>query len=132
MRFLLPFFALVLIAGPMVRDLQPVVETESVPYDVDDPAIWINPEDSAQSLIVATVKHAKPHGALAVYSLDGKLVELAPGLDRPNNVDIRENICVVTDRLVRQIRVYRVGPVKPHLRTLGSVPVFSGERGESS
>src|SRR5690242_11645788 len=84
---LLPIIATALLATT-VRDLQPVVETEPLRYDVDDPAIWVNPQDPAQSLIVATVKRPRPHGGLAVYTLDGKLVEMEPGLDRPNNVDI--------------------------------------------
>jgi 3-phytase len=129
---LLPLAVLVILAAPMVRDIRPVLETEVVDRDVDDPAIWLNTADSRASLIVATVKRPKPSGALAVYSLDGKLLELSSGIDRPNNVDIIGDICVVTERLARQLRLYRVSPQKPHLRPLGTVPVFSGQPGESA
>ena len=69
-------------------------------------------------------------GALAVYTLDGKLVEKIDGVDRPDNVDIQGDICVVTERLRRQLRVYKVGASKPHLQLLGTLPVFEGEAGE--
>ena len=31
--------------------IKPMVITENVQYDTDDPAIWINPQDPAKSLI---------------------------------------------------------------------------------
>src|SRR5450830_1857111 len=52
----------------------------------DDPAIWIHPEQPAQSRVLGT---NKKQGLLA-YDLDGKLLqELAVG--RLNNVDVRPN-----------------------------------------
>jgi 3-phytase len=35
--------------------IQPVFITDTVAHDTDDPAIWINPADPAQSLIIGTV-----------------------------------------------------------------------------
>ncbi|MEO8367760.1 MAG: phytase [Candidatus Solibacter sp.] len=113
-------------------DIRPVVETEQVAHDVDDPAIWMHPTDRARSLIVGTVKRPKPDGGLAVYNLDGNLLEQYSGIDRPNNVDILGDICVTTERLARQLRVYRVSESKPRLQLLGTVPVFVGEAGESA
>lgn len=123
--------ALGLAAAVPTRDIVPTVETESASFDVDDPAIWVHPRDAAKSLIVGTVKQPRPNGGLLVYSLDGKIVESVPDLDRPNNVDVLGDLCVVTERLQRQLRVYRVSPDAPHLRLLGTVPVFEGEQGEA-
>jgi len=118
-------------AAVAVIDIQPAVETEPVAQDVDDPSIWVHPKDPARSLIVATVKRPRPDGALAVYTLDGKLVETVGNLDRPNNVDILGDICVATERLQRRLLVYRVSEAKPHLRLIGTIPVFEGEQGEA-
>jgi 3-phytase len=122
------FLALAFLAP--VREIRPVQETEPLSDDVDDPALWIHPRNPELSLIVSTVKRPAPEGALAVFTLDGKLVELTNGIDRPNNVDIQGDICVVTERLKRQLRVYRVTENKPHLQLIGAVPVFEGEVGE--
>ncbi|MGB9604465.1 MAG: phytase [Bryobacteraceae bacterium] len=35
-------------------EVKPVLATEPVSDDPDDPAVWVNPRDPAQSLIVAT------------------------------------------------------------------------------
>jgi 3-phytase len=112
------------------KEIRPLVETKGVAFDVDDPAIWVNPENAAESLIVGTIKRPKPNGGLAVYRLDGSIAELVGDIDRPNNVDISGDICVTTERLQRQLRVYRVHGDKPHLRLIGTVPVFAGEPGE--
>src|SRR5262245_2844361 len=129
MRIVLIIFSIFL-SSLSLKEIRPVIETPSASGDTDDPAIWVNPKDRAQSLIIGTIKEPAPAGALAVYSLDGKLVERVDNIDRPNNVDIQGDICVVTERLKRQLRVYRVFAVKPHLRLVGTAPVFEGEQGE--
>jgi 3-phytase len=129
---LLPAATAILAAAAFrVVDVQPLVQTPSMSNDVDDPAIWRNPKDPARSFIVATIKQPKPVGALAVFTLDGMLEEIVDGIDRPNNVDILDDICVVTERLARRIQVYRIHAEKPHLRLLGTVPAFAGEPGEA-
>jgi len=130
MRIVLIIFS-IFVSTLSLKEIRPVIETPSDSGDTDDPAIWINPKDRAQSLIIGTIKEPAPAGALAVYSLDGRLVERVDNIDRPNNVDIQGDICVVTERLKRQLRVYRVFAVKPHLRLVGTAPVFEGEQGES-
>jgi 3-phytase len=51
----------------------------------DDPAIWVNSEDSNKSLIIGTNKKG---GGLEVYTLEGKRIQnLADG--KLNNVDVR-------------------------------------------
>ena len=117
-------------AGVAQREIRPLVETEPVSNDIDDPAIWVHPTDGAASLIVGTIKRPKPDGGLAVYNLEGQLLETYGELDRPNNVDILGDICVTTERMARQLRVYRVSASKPHLTLIGLVPVFAGESGE--
>ena len=52
--------------------VKPVVVTEPVQFDTDDPAIWINAADTAKSLIVGTDKDEQ--GALNVFDLDGKII----------------------------------------------------------
>ena len=124
--------AISLLAATRTVDIQPAVETEKLPVDVDDPSIWIHPSDPARSLIVGTVKRPKEEGGgLAVYSLEGNIVQRITGLDRPNNVDILGDICVATERLARQLRVYRVYADAPHLRQIGTIPAFASETGEA-
>src|SRR5262245_38812596 len=64
------------------------IETDPVPNGgdaADDPAIWVNPNDPAQSIIIGTDKR----GGLAVYDLSGKQIQyLSDGL--MDNVDLRD------------------------------------------
>lgn len=53
--------------------VQPVIITEPVKYDTDDPAIWVNRKDPAASLIIGTDK--EKDGALYVFDLNGKIKE---------------------------------------------------------
>ncbi|MBH0020005.1 phytase [Pseudoalteromonas sp. SWXJ133] len=52
----------------------------------DDPAIWVNPKNAANSLILGTDKRR----GLMVYNLNGKL-EQSLEVGRLNNVDLRQN-----------------------------------------
>ena len=114
------------------RALQPQVVTEPTKHDTDDPAIWINPEDPAKSLVLGTDKDSD--GALYAYDLDGKVVHVVPGLQRPNNVDVaygfrlggqRVDVAVVTEREQQRLRVYRL----PDLTCIdrGDLVVFDGD-----
>ena len=114
--------------------------TAPLSNDPDDPAIWIHPKDPARSLIVATMKVAAPAGAIVVFGMDGQIRQLVSGIDRPNNVDIeygllvggrRIDIAVATERLARQLRVFRVDPDAGRLVDLGGVPVLEGQSGEA-
>jgi 3-phytase len=109
--------ALTLCAQVLPVDIKPVAKTEQTANDPDDPAIWINPRDPAQSLIIGTNKVKAPHGALVVFGLDGKTRQIVSGLDRPNNVDVEYglklgeeviDIAVVTERLQHQLRIFRI------------------------
>lgn len=57
----------------------------------DDPAIWVNPNDPAQSRILGTDKKA----GLYVYDLKGAKVQSLPA-GRLNNVDVRQNLSTET------------------------------------
>jgi 3-phytase len=110
------------------------IVTDSVPHDTDDPAIWLNPEDPAKSLIVGTDKDE--NGGLYVFGLDGKMIKekTVAGLKRPNNVDIEyglllngktTDIAVVTERFTHKLRIYTLPDMKPV--DGGGIDVFAGE-----
>lgn len=115
--------------------VQPAVITAEVKHDTDDPAIWINPADPMQSLIIGTDKDAD--GALYVFDLDGKIIEdkVVRNLKRPNNVDIayglelggkKVDIAVVTEREANKIRIFSLPDMKPVDN--GGIEVFAGEQ----
>ena len=116
--------------------ITPVVITEPTAVDSDDPAIWINRDDPAQSLILGTDKG----GSVFVFDLDGKIIPektFATG-GRMNNVDVEYgfplgeesiDIAVATDRPVSLLRVLRLPEMTPVDN--GGIPVFEGEEGDS-
>lgn len=116
--------------------LQPVLVTEPVAVDSDDPAIWVNPEDPSQSLVVGTDKG----GSLYVFDLEGRIIPdktFSTG-GRFNNVDVEYglelggeavDIAVATDRPVRLLRVLRLPEMTPIDN--GGIAVFEGETGDA-
>ena len=113
----------------------PAIVSETVRYDADDPAIWINQTDPSKSLVLGTDKDAD--GALFAFGLDGKIrPELTVrGLLRPNNVDVaygvqlsgrKVDVAVVAERYARRLRVYSLPDMRPV--DGGGIPVFEGER----
>jgi 3-phytase len=112
--------------------IKPVVITDTVIHDTDDPAIWINSANHSKSLIVGTDKDAD--GALFVFDLKGKIVNKVAGLKRPNNVDIAYglllnnkpvDIAVVTERETNKLRIYSLPDLKPIDN--GGISVFDSE-----
>jgi 3-phytase len=117
----------------------PVLATEVVPDDPDDPAIWVHPTAPEKSLIFGTNKVAAPKGALVAFGLDGKIRQTIAGIDRPNNADVEYDIpigqdsvdlLVTTERLAHRLRVFRIDRADGRLTELGVVPVLAGEDGE--
>jgi 3-phytase len=119
---------------PSVSRIAPVLVTEPVQFDSDDPAIWIDAADPARSLIIGTDKEAG--GGLYVFDLTGKIVreKTVSGLQRPNNVDIEYglmlggkpvDIAVTTERLTNKLRIFAV----PSMTAVdgGGIEVFQGE-----
>ena len=116
--------------------VRPVIITQKVKHDTDDPAIWINRKDPSASLIVGTDKDKD--GALYVFDLSGKIVEnrVVRNLQRPNNVDIEYglllnnqpvDIAVVTERLTHKLRIFSLPDMLPVDN--GGIEVFEGETG---
>jgi 3-phytase len=116
--------------------IRPVFSSDSVRFDSDDPAIWINPTDSSQSLILGTDKGGdNGDGALFVFDLLGKEIreKRVANISRPNNVDVayglqlgnrKVDIAVLTERNTNSIRVYSLPDLKPI--DSGGLPVFEG------
>jgi 3-phytase len=112
--------------------LKPDVVTQPTPHDTDDPAIWINPEDATQSLVVGTDKDSD--GGLYLYNLKGEIIRKSEALKRPNNVDIAYqfkigdrlvDIAITTERETNKLRIFSLPDLKPIDN--GGIPVFEGE-----
>tara|TARA_A100000171_G_scaffold52524_1_gene71315 strand:- start:7702 stop:8775 length:1074 start_codon:yes stop_codon:yes gene_type:complete len=116
--------------------IKPAITTDTTLHDTDDPAIWVNPIDPAQSMIIGTDKDID--GALYAFDLNGKVIEerTVRGLKRPNNVDIEYGLVVGTDtidiavtgeRFTHSMRVFAL----PEMKAIdnGGIPVFEGEEG---
>lgn len=117
---------------PTPNAIKPVVITEPVEFDTDDPAIWINHENPEESLIIGTDK--EDGGGLYVYNLDGKIVNKITGMQRPNNVDLEYGLVLngkptdfvmTTERYAGAVRIFSVPDMKPLDR--GGIKVFEGE-----
>lgn len=124
------------LAEPAANAIKPRVITEPTRHDTDDPALWINPQDPAKSLIVGTDKDTD--GALYVFDLDGKIVNRVGDLKRPNNVDIAYgfkfrgqpiDIAVTTEREMQRLRIFRL----PDMACIdqGDLIVFDGDQHRS-
>ena len=115
--------------------LKPVIITDTVEFDTDDPAIWLHPTDKAQSLIIGTDKETG--GGIYAFDLNGKIVRKLTGLKRPNNIDLAyglmingkpTDIAVFTERKANKIRIVSL----PDLEFIdnGGIDIFKGEKGE--
>jgi 3-phytase len=117
--------------------IEPAFATDTVAYDSDDPAFWINPSDPSQSLIIGTDKGGDTgDGALYVFDLKGKEVpgKTIRNIKRPNNVDVayglvlqnkKTDIAVCTERNTNSIRVFSLPDMKPIDQ--GGIPVFEND-----
>lgn len=113
----------------------PVVVTNQVVHDTDDPAIWIDPSDSTHVLIIGTDKGGDAgDGGLLAFDLSGKIVDSVRPLRRPNNVDIAyglilngkaTDIAVCTERMANGIRIFTLPDLEPVDN--GGIAVFDGE-----
>lgn len=115
--------------------IPPTVVSDKTPFDSDDPAIWIHPEDPSKSLIFGTDKDTQ--GGVYAFDLKGNLLpeKSITGIARPNNVDIEYgfmlpdssavDLLVFTERERQQIRIFSLPDVKPI--DGGGIPVFEEE-----
>lgn len=100
----------------------------------DDPAIWRNAANPAQSLIVGTDKKA----GLYVYGLDGKTRDFLDA-GRVNNVDLKDGVAIngaqgilvaASDRndvANARVALFRLDPATAKLTALGKVDGGKGE-----
>lgn len=99
----------------------PLIETPSLlrtedEADADDPAIYLHPTDSNQSLVITALKD----GGLAVYDLDGQEVQrIAPEQIRYNNVDLvygfklgdkTVDLAIASDRRNDTLAIWMIDP----------------------
>ena len=123
--------------GPSTATVAPVLSTEPVAVDSDDPAIWIHPTDPTQSMIIGTDKG----GSLFVFDLEGRILpeKTFDTGGRFNNVDVEYgfelagesiDIAVATDRPVRLLRILRLPEMTPVDN--GGIEVFAGEEGDAA
>ncbi len=116
-----------------------ILKTEAVPSRgdaADDPAIWIHPNDPAQSLLLGTDKK----GGLHVYDLDAHHRQVISDGSRPNNVDILYGIPLVgkpvdlaiagcRDKKSPGLKVWTIDPDTRRLAELepgATFPTFGG------
>lgn len=114
---------------------EPNVKTEKTAHDTDDPAIWLNENDPAKSIIFGTDKDSD--GAIVAFSLEGEILneKTIGGVKRPNNVDIRKgfllndssriDLLAFTERERKQVRIFSVPDMEP--LDFGGIPVFEDE-----
>ncbi len=121
--------------GSKLPAIAPDIITEKTPNDTDDPAIWINPDDAAKSIVFGTDKET--NGGIYAFDLNGKIIKekSITGIQRPNNVDleygfqlndsIAVDVIAFTEREKQQIRLFSVPDMKP--LDGGGFPVFEDE-----
>ena len=109
-------------------ETQPVATMEDA---ADDPAIWRNAANPAESLVIGTDKRAGIH----VYDLAGNQISFTPS-PRLNNVDLRDiggNVGVLVaasdrqDLVNAQMAMFRLDTVTRKLVPLGAIKVGPGE-----
>lgn len=99
-----------------VATVSALIETTPVPSPgdaADDPAVWVHPDNPADSLVIGTDKDG---GGLGVYDMAGRQLQYVRH-GRPNNVDVRngftlgpESVSLVTagDRTDNSILIYKI------------------------
>ena len=122
---------------PLSADtLRPMVITDTLPGDSDDPAIWVNEDDAAESLVLGTDKGNSTGGVYA-FDLAGHIDRrrsVTP-LKRMNNVDVEygftfgtvtTDIAVATERNRMALRVFSL----PDMKAIdgGGIPMFDGDK----
>lgn len=113
--------------------------------DSDDPAIWVNPENGDESIVIITLKD----GGLAVLDLDGEILQTvlpAPFGDiRYNNVDLvygfevggeSVDLAVASDRANDTLAIFTINPDTRQLEDVTSEnileTIFGVDDGEAT
>ncbi|MDZ7993443.1 MAG: phytase [Nostoc sp. EfeVER01] len=107
-------------AAPTLETRPDLLDDETLPVDqradADDPAIYVNATNSADSLVLTSVKNA----GLRVYDLSGNLLQTVnPGGIRYNNIDLQYgfklgnqslDIAVASDRNNDKLAIFKINP----------------------
>ncbi|MQT96450.1 phytase [Pseudomonas helleri] len=113
---------------PVLPVVKPLVQTDVVMSQgdaADDPAIWVNPKNPAQSRVLGTNKQQ----GLEVYDLQGKRVQHLP-VGRLNNVDVRPgftlgartvDLAVATNRDHNSLSVFSIDRASGELKAVGEI-----------
>jgi 3-phytase len=113
--------------------------------DSDDPAIWVNPENPAESLVIGTLKD----GGLAVFNLQGEAIQTLLPAEfseiRYNNVDLiydfdlnqeKIDLAVVSDRQNDTLAFFKINPETQQLEQLAAdsslETIFGVDDGEAT
>ncbi|WP_447765220.1 phytase [Sphingopyxis panaciterrae] len=108
--------------------------TDSKGDRADDPAIWRNPDDPENSLVLSTDKKA----GIAIHDLSGRLLSFQP-LGDLNNVDLRTDVRIAgkkatlvaasdrSDKDVPLLHLFRLDPEKPVLVPIGTIASPEGQ-----
>ncbi|QJR79478.1 phytase [Alteromonas pelagimontana] len=129
--FAAPAYAAQAAPTAVAPDLSLTADIETMPVArfgdaADDPAIWVNTQNSAASLIMGTDKKS----GLNIYNLDGTLRQHLP-VGRVNNVDLRYNwnwlgetvdIAAASNRSTNNIDVFAVNRDSLNVRKIGAIP----------
>lgn len=105
---------------PIIDDVDLASQLSAIAGDADDPAIWVNPNDSGESLVIASLKD----GGLVSFNLDGSVnqtIASTPeyGDIRYNNVDLvygfelggkTVDLAVGTDRNNDTLDIWTIDP----------------------
>lgn len=112
-----------------IAEILPEAETTPVSNQgdaADDPAIWVNHGNPANSRVLGTNKQQ----GLMVYNLDGKLLQNLPA-GRVNNVDVRQgfslrgkpmDIASASQRERQAIALFAIDPVSGTVTAAGELP----------
>ncbi|KQM34087.1 phytase [Sphingomonas sp. Leaf10] len=114
---------------PLVAAVAETDPVDTAADAADDPAIWRNRRNPADSLVIGTDKQAGIH----VYALSGKRLSFTPAA-RLNNVDLREIggrvIAAASDRADEaqaHVALFTLDTVAKKLVPMGRYPVGAGE-----
>jgi myo-inositol-hexaphosphate 3-phosphohydrolase len=114
------FYEILPSAAPTVETTPALLDDDTLPVDqradADDPAIYVNATDSADSLVLTSVKNA----GLRVYDLSGELLQTVnPGGIRYNNIDLQYgfqlgsetvDFAVASDRNNDKLAIFKINP----------------------
>lgn len=130
---------------PQVIDDDENLPTGTIAGDADDPAIYVHPTDSSQSIVISSLKD----GGLATYNLKGQLLQSILPADygdiRYNNVDLvygfnlggqSIDLAVASDRENDTLAIFQIDPTTRQLTNITAdniiASIFGVDDGEQT